>query len=542
MLAAGLVFGGALFSQALKEGASSPSSEETPKEKTPIDLRADMIYGDQELLRSMGIDERAQILVGNVAFHHNGAVISCDSAVRYYSINRLDCYNNVIINKDSTYVYGDRAEYNGDINLARVYSSIIKVIDGDATLYTYNFNFNTKDNVGRWWGGGVVYQQDNVMESEVGYFYSDLHEVVGVRGVEMKNDSHQLISDSVRYNTETKVANFYTRTYIWTKEGEMISALKGRYNTQDSTYFFHDNAYVLDEFRETWADTIDFNARFEDAIFYGNIQIDDNEHHSSAFGDLAHYWGERGETRLTRRPSLLNYDAEQGNADTLYMRADTIFMFVTYPSDRAQRDTLDRGVAGGRTDDLAHLRWVDSLSDSVRLILADSLAPVIANLRERIAGLHRHADSIINVLYPPPVIDSIPEPLLEPAPVLADTLQQGGEILPVAATLPAADISPPSGYQVSAVDSISVSQVDSLSAPLLESVPAPISEPEKPEPPEVVELRALAAELIVEADSLQRAESYIRPRAGGVDNFHRPHGRHLENVERHLRRSTVGCS
>ncbi len=271
-MAAGLVFGGALFSQVQRNGGSG--------EKTPVDIKAEKIDFDSELNKRHGIEEDAMILVGDVVFHHNGAVISCDSAIRY-SDRRIDCFKNVIINKDSTFVYGDRAEYNGDINLARVYSPVVKVIDGDATLYTYNFSFNTRDNIGTWFGGGVMYQLDNTMESEKGYYYSDLHELVAVRDVEMRNDSHTISSDSVRYNTETKVASFYTKTYIWTKEGEMIRADKGRYNTQDSTYFFWGNAYVLDEFRETWADTIDFNARSEDLIMYGNVQIDDREHESS---------------------------------------------------------------------------------------------------------------------------------------------------------------------------------------------------------------------------------------------------------------------
>ncbi len=500
LLAAGLVFGGALFSQALSE---SVGRQETPQqnsgqqqgegEKKPVDIMASRMYSNQELMRSLGIDERAQILVGNVAFHHNGAVIACDSAVRYYSANRLDCYGNVIINKDSTFVYGDRAEYDGDGNMARVFSPVVKVIDGSATLYTTQmFSFNTRDNIGIWTGGGVVYHEDNTMESERGYFYSDLHEMVGVQGVQMRNDTHELTSDSVRYNTETKVATFYTRTYIWTSEGEMISAIQGRYNSRDSTYFFHDNAYVLDEFRESWADTIDYNARRRDGVFYGNVQIDDREHSSSAFGDLAHYWGERGETRLTRRPALLNYDADQGNADTLYMRADTVFMYVRYPSDNARRDSLGSGVAGEEgPDPLAHLKWVDSLSDSVRVVMADSLAAVIDPMRVSIAQMRRQADSIMTVLYPPAPEPVAPGPIPDISPILDSLLVL--DSLTIFDNLP---------------------RIDSLPAPIApEPLPEPKPEIEKIEPPKVVELRARATELAATADSLSTAENYIRPRA-----------------------------
>jgi lipopolysaccharide export system protein LptA len=510
LLIAGLVFGGALFSQAQKAGEG-----ESKKESEPVDVMMDRVYGDQELARSLGIEERVQFLVGNVAFHQNGAVISCDSAVRYYATNRIDCYKNVIINQDSTYVYGERAEYNGDNNTATVFSPVVKVVDGDATIYTTEkFTYDTAQKIGRWSGGGVVYQQDNVMEAERGYYYSDLHEMVGVRGVQMKNDSHELISDSVRYNTDTKIATFYTRTYIWTKEGEMISALRGRYNSQDSTYFFRDSAYILDEFRETWADTIYYAAQMENAVFYGNVQIDDNEHDSSAFGDLAHYWGERGETRLTRHPSLLNYDADQGNTDTLYMRADTVYMFVRYPSDGSSRDSLKRTGAQDGTDRFAHLKWVDSLSDSVRVRMADSLAEIVAPLRSRIAELNRRADSIMNVLYPP---EPEPEPSSEDEPVVVDSLPEPAtaaiDSLPVVDSLVTAEIPP-------VADSLSGLFVESLLTPPEPESPAEpeLAAPERIEPPEVVELRLQAAELKTEADRLASDEGYIRPATENVSD------------------------
>ncbi len=575
LLAAGLVFGGALFSQVQKNAEGEKS------EKTPVDVTA--TSKDNDINKRYDLEDNAMILVGEVVFHHNGAVISCDSAIRY-SDRRIDCFKNVIINKDSTFVYGDRAEYNGDLNIARVYSPVVKVIDGDATLYTYNFSLNTETNVGTWFGGGVMYQQDNTMESEKGYYYSDLHELVAVRNVEMKNDSHTILSDSVRYNPETKGASFYTKTYIWTKGGEMIRADKGRYNTQDSTYFFWDNAYVLDEFRETWADTIDFKARTEDLVMYGNIQIDDGEHESSAFGDFGQYWGERGETMLTKRPSLLNYNADQGNADTLYIRADTVFMFVIYPSDR--RDSL----VVPEPDPHAHLRWADSLPDSVRLSIADSLKPVIARLRSEGDSLRRMADSIMNVLYPKPVAapdtttigapgnDSLPpvdslaraeadtlvvespaeeqeesktqsgrrrrrdrdrgpnpgfwfytDSLIYPYPygielidtltvpiagIVTDSLTAPGTELPVADSLSSLEPGLPVEEVVMNEETAPVSEPDSGSVAPAAPVPSALEpEPEKIEPPEVKELRARVEEIKARADSLQTAETYIRPKS-----------------------------
>jgi lipopolysaccharide export system protein LptA len=508
---------GALFSQVQKER----------KGKTPVDISANVANRYPEL------DQNAIVLTGEVVFHHNGTIITCDSAIRY-SDKRIDCFRNVIINKDSIFVYGDRAEYNGEENLARVYSPVVKVVDGDATLYTYNFTFNTRDNIGIYYGGGVMYQKDNVMESERGYYYSDLREIVATRGVEMKNADYQMTGDSVRYNMDTKIARFYTKSYIWTTEGDLITADRGRYDTADSTYFFYHNAYVLTDVRETWADTIDYRAKGRDALLYGNIQIDDEENESAAFGDFGQYWGERGETMLTRRPSLLNFNEDQNSGDTLYMRADTIFMFVLYPSDGKVRDTLPPAV-----DPNAHLKWADSLPDSVRTTIADSLKVVISGINSEVTSLRRVSDSIMKVLYPEP---EIPKPdsvtiKLDSLPAVADSLDNASPMEQVREQLPDSlseqsgsallkllEQEIPAGMSQLVSDSIDVAALKKV----LESAPEPKaeSEPEKYIPPEVVAMRSDIEKLTSRVDSLSAAERYIRPKrssagtgGGAVDSL-----------------------
>ena len=188
--------------------------------RASVDFRAD------QMSRIKVGDSTALCLVGHVVFFHNGAVIMCDSAVRY-SERLMDCYRNVVVNKDSTFIYGDKADYNGILNEARIYSPLIKMVDKDATLYTRNFIFNTLDNIGRYYGGGTLSQQDNLMESDEGYYYADLREIVGVHNVEMSNPEYMIRSDSVSYNLDSEIATFATRSYIWNDRDEFLTAQKG---------------------------------------------------------------------------------------------------------------------------------------------------------------------------------------------------------------------------------------------------------------------------------------------------------------------------
>ena len=332
-------------------GMQAPEAEQ-PAEKKLIDLKSDN-------MGPVAPGDSVIFLVGNFAAQHNGAVITCDSAVRYSDM-RIEFFGNVLINKNTTYIYGDRAEYNGEVNEARVFSDIVKVVDEDATLYTYEFLFNTKENVGEFGGGGVLVNRDSRLESVRGYYYANSKELVCVDRVEMRNDEYELKGDSVVYNMATDNAFFFKHTNIWNKEGDYLYADRGAYRKADSLYKVTSNGYVLTDKQEMWSDSIDFYRAEDHIILWRDIQIDDTEHKVLAFGDYGEYWKEPGNAFLTRRPSIVSYDLSQG--DSLFMRADSMFLFTI--NENAERRAAETAAA----DSLARS------ADSLALSGPDSLA------------------------------------------------------------------------------------------------------------------------------------------------------------------------
>ena len=235
---------------------------------------------------------KIMVVVGNFAAHHDGTVITADSAVRY-SERHIECFGNVLINRGSTYIYADRAEYNGDTHEAEAFSKIVKVVDGEATLFTYNFLFNTKSNIGRFSGGGVLVSGDNLLEADRGFLYSDTHEVIGVERVQMRNKEYDMTSDSVVYNTETNYAQFYTRTNIWNKNGsdkedDYLYTDRGSFDKNKQLYKLVKKGYILTEDQELLCDSLDYYRDSSYVVLKQNIQIDDRSQKMLIFGD----WGE----------------------------------------------------------------------------------------------------------------------------------------------------------------------------------------------------------------------------------------------------------
>lgn len=357
-----IVFAGSSGMPRLPERAqtSTPTRSEQKKSDKYVDMRSDA--GRQTQIRG----EKILIAVGNFAAHHNGTVITCDSTVRY-SDSHLECFGNVLIKKGTTYIYGDRADYNGEKNEAHIFSDIIKVVDKGTTMYTYNFTFNTKTNIGTFTGGGVVIDDKNRLEADRGYYNADTKDIICVDRVEMRDEKYQMKGDSVIYNMDTNGARFFRNTNIWNVEDkEYLYADCGEFDDAKQLYRLTENGYILTEEQELWSDSLDYYRDNGYALLKRNVQIDDVKNKILVFGDWGEYWKEPGNAFLTDNPIMISYDTEQG--DSVFIRSDSMYLYTKNPvAERLERERI----AKHRADSIA---LADSLQRMAQQAKAESVA------------------------------------------------------------------------------------------------------------------------------------------------------------------------
>ena len=306
--------------QPAKTKAPTLSSQQNSNtDKRMVDMTADDSY-----LIEKG-DSTIFILVGNFAAHHNGAVIVADSAVRY-SNQSFVCFGNVLINQNSTYIYGERAEYNRNSNTARVFSKLVKVVDEDAVMYTYQCKFNTAKSLGEFSGGCYVQKEDNILEAEKGFYNTKTHELKAISRVQMRNNDYEVLSDSVIFNTQTEDAQYFTNTHIWNKNDEYLNTQAGTYTKKSDLHNLTRRSYLLQPEREIWSDSIMYYRTDGHIIARRNIQMDDTTQKILGFADYAEWWDEPGNAFFTRRPSMINYDPEL--TDSIYISADTLWLYT----------------------------------------------------------------------------------------------------------------------------------------------------------------------------------------------------------------------
>lgn len=298
---------------------NSGAAESSRSDKPLVDYKADVIkqLAGDSIIR----------LVGDVVLHHNGAIVQCDSAFKYQN-DRFECFGRVLINQDSTNIYGDRALYDGETNSAKVFAPLIKMTNGTQTvMYTYTLTFNTQTSVGEFGGGAIVRNGSNFMESERGMYYSNVNEIKLLDSVKLRNEDYKVKTDSLKFNMDTELVTFLSRTYIWDKERDFLTSKSGTYDTKQQVYTFTEEAYMLTKDQECWADSIIYESLTREALMRRNIQILDTAQQTIAFGDWGYYNDSIKKAILTCRPSVRSWEKD---GDTAYMRADSIF-FETHP-------------------------------------------------------------------------------------------------------------------------------------------------------------------------------------------------------------------
>ena len=294
-----------------------------PETKSAERHMVDMIADDSYMIEQG--DSTVFILVGNFAAHHNGTVILADSAIRYPN-QSFECFGNVLINQNETYAYGDRAHYDRGNSTATIYSELVKVVDGDAVMYTYNCMFDTAEEVGIFYDGCYVNKGESHLEAERGYYNTQTHDLIAVDNVEMRDEKYLMTGDSVIFNTQTEDAQYFTNTNIWNEKDEYLFANAGNYTKERDLYHLTRDAYMLSKEHEVWSDTIEYYRTTGHIVGRNNIQMDDTTQKILGFADYGEWWDDLDNALFTRRPSMINYNPDE--PDSVYLCADTLWLYT----------------------------------------------------------------------------------------------------------------------------------------------------------------------------------------------------------------------
>lgn len=269
-------------------------------------------------------------LIGNVIFEHEGALMYCDSAYFYSDSNSLDAFSNVYITQgDTVHLYGDKLFYNGNTRLAKIRKNV-KLIDKETELTTQALDYNLEDGVGFYLNNGTIVNGENILKSKEGYYYSKIDYAHFRTDVEITNPDYLILSDTLQYNTISKIAYFYGPSQI-IGDSNYIYCENGWYDTEKDIAQFNDNAYLQNKEHSINGDSLYYDRTIGFGQAFYNVELHDTIQDLTLKGEFAEYHEFTEESLFTGKAMLIQVYKD----DSLYLHADTL---------RSELDTLDNKI------------------------------------------------------------------------------------------------------------------------------------------------------------------------------------------------------
>lgn len=267
----------------------------------------------------------AEVLTGNVIFYHEGAYMYCDSAYLYQKTNSFEAFSNVTMEQgDTIFVYGDYLYYDGNTRLARLRDNI-RMEDKSATLFTDSLNYDRVANLGYYFEGGMLVDEENELTSFWGQYAPDTKVAVFSDSVKLVNEDYTIFADTLRYNTETKIADILGPSRIVSDSG-YIHTNRGWYNTvtEESRLFDRSKVFSNDGMKVLIGDTIYYNRISGEGEVFGQMYLEDKERKNILRGNYGFYNDQTEYGLATDSAFVVDYS----QSDSLFLHSDTLIMYT----------------------------------------------------------------------------------------------------------------------------------------------------------------------------------------------------------------------
>lgn len=302
--------------------------------------------------------EQVRKLTDNVVFTQKTTTIYCDSSYFYPKENRMEAFGRVRIVDDTVVITSRKLTYDGENRKALLRENVVYK-NGHQTLYTDFLNYNLDTRVGEFFNGGKLVDATNTLTSVVGIYYSRQEYAVFRRDVVLISPEYTLKSDTLNYNTATKVAVTPGPTAIITPDGVKLDALGGEYFTENKiTEFVSGEVETRDYILE--GDELFLNDLEQYYTAKGNVHLTAKARDVIIIGDEGLYFKAKGISKIYGKPVM----KKMMQQDTFYLSADTLYA-IESPIRDEKRILAYHNVKIFKSD-------LQGKADSIAYFLADS--------------------------------------------------------------------------------------------------------------------------------------------------------------------------
>lgn len=262
------------------------------------------------------------ILYQDVLATHEGMRLDADSAHYDTERNSFTAFRNIVITlSDTTTIYGDRLYYDGNTRIIDIWADTVVLIDGGNVLKANHLTYerNTFTAYYNEWGHGT--SEDRTLDSRQGQYNSNRKVFYIYNDVQLADSTMRLLTDTLVYTTEDKVAHFRSATRIYSDSSTIYSEL-GDYNTDTRFASSYCASHVENQGHMIDSDTLYYDEIEEYGRAYSNVRIKDMDNDITCSGRY-------GETHRKHRFSFVTDSAQVlfvDSSDSLYLHGDTVYL------------------------------------------------------------------------------------------------------------------------------------------------------------------------------------------------------------------------
>ena len=255
-------------------------------------------------------------------FQQDYSTLQSDSAYFHQAENTFDAFGHVVISQgDTIHIYSDKLNYNGNTKIA-ILTDNVRMVDKDATLTTNYFTYNTATKYGTYTNGGKLVNKDNTLTSKNGYYFANSRDSYFRYDVVLLSPDATTKTDTLRYNTGTKIAYFYGPTHIYgkkkekEKDNDTLYTENGLYNTVTEQAFFGKKNLYSQGSKTLKGDSMFYDRKKGYGRVVKNITFNDNEQKMTLKGDLGTYFKSDERTVVTENAYAIIVTEERDTSKT----------------------------------------------------------------------------------------------------------------------------------------------------------------------------------------------------------------------------------
>lgn len=265
--------------------------------------------------------ESIRKLVGNVKLVQGNTIIYGDSVILYPKSNITEVFGERVRVEegDSIVVTGKELVYDGNTRTAEMRNNVVYK-DPSMTLYTDFLNYDIPANTAFYYQGGRLVDGSNILTSREGSYHTANHLAAFKENVVLTNPDYKVESDTLQYNTASKIAYTKGPTVITANDGTVLNAQAGSefITTEKQSVFglgtVETKKYVIK------ADQLFVDDLKKQYTAEKNVVMISKDNDVIITGEQAFHFSDEGITKVYGNPVMKKIMTP----DTLYLSADTL--------------------------------------------------------------------------------------------------------------------------------------------------------------------------------------------------------------------------